>query len=156
MLFFFFFNDTATTEIYTLSDTLSLHDALPIWVVVGRDEPRREYRGGPRVVHAQAVGATRPRRRRCSTRSHQRAIRLEVASRITGSAVGTAERSCGVSHAGSMGGRRVECGASAVECHSTSSASGLGSHLGLRDRDAGPERADRGVVALPSAAIRAQ
>src|SRR2546429_2975976 len=27
---FFFFNDTATTEIYTLS----LHDALPIWPVV--------------------------------------------------------------------------------------------------------------------------
>src|SRR5256885_12166719 len=26
--FFFFFNDTATTEIYTLS----LHDALPIWL----------------------------------------------------------------------------------------------------------------------------
>src|SRR5881398_4232120 len=26
----FFFNDTATPEIYTLSDTLSLHDALPI------------------------------------------------------------------------------------------------------------------------------
>src|SRR5881398_3611800 len=31
-LFFFFFNDPATTEIYTLSDTLSLHDALPICV----------------------------------------------------------------------------------------------------------------------------
>src|SRR2546428_12428492 len=29
--FFFFFNDTATTEIYTLS----LHDALPIYDVVG-------------------------------------------------------------------------------------------------------------------------
>src|SRR2546430_12758010 len=28
LLFFFFFNDTATTEIYTLS----LHDALPIWL----------------------------------------------------------------------------------------------------------------------------
>src|SRR5258705_8867310 len=28
---FFFFNDTATTEIYTLS----LHDALPIWLRVG-------------------------------------------------------------------------------------------------------------------------
>src|SRR2546422_5522291 len=28
IVFFFFFNDTATTEIYTLS----LHDALPIWV----------------------------------------------------------------------------------------------------------------------------
>src|SRR2546422_7154974 len=30
MFYFFFFNDTATTEIYTLS----LHDALPIWFVV--------------------------------------------------------------------------------------------------------------------------
>src|SRR2546430_16485654 len=29
---FFFFNDTATTEIYTLS----LHDALPIWLPVRR------------------------------------------------------------------------------------------------------------------------
>src|SRR2546426_6607099 len=40
-LYFFFFNDTATTEIYTLS----LHDALPIWgqaVVVVLDlEARR-------------------------------------------------------------------------------------------------------------------
>src|SRR6058998_4006868 len=27
---FFFFNDTATTEIYTVMNTLSLHDALPI------------------------------------------------------------------------------------------------------------------------------
>src|SRR3546814_15141839 len=27
----FFFNDTATTEIYTYSHTLSLHDALPIY-----------------------------------------------------------------------------------------------------------------------------
>ena len=27
LFYFFFFNDTATTEIYTLS----LHDALPIW-----------------------------------------------------------------------------------------------------------------------------
>ena len=31
MFFFFFFNDTATTEIYTLS----LHDALPILVDLG-------------------------------------------------------------------------------------------------------------------------
>src|SRR5882762_11678636 len=29
IFFFFFFNDTATTEIYTLS----LHDALPIWLI---------------------------------------------------------------------------------------------------------------------------
>src|SRR5256885_9874384 len=31
--FFFFFNDTATTEIYTLS----LHDALPIWAEKARE-----------------------------------------------------------------------------------------------------------------------
>src|SRR6184192_1283228 len=31
---FFFFNDTATTEIYTSIDTLSLHDALPISAAV--------------------------------------------------------------------------------------------------------------------------
>src|SRR6266540_6841726 len=31
-LFFFFFNDTATTEIYTLS----LHDALPIFLALSR------------------------------------------------------------------------------------------------------------------------
>src|SRR2546425_8765185 len=35
--FFFFFNDTATTEIYTLS----LHDALPI-SAVGQSKPQRE------------------------------------------------------------------------------------------------------------------
>src|SRR3712207_8382008 len=33
---FFFFNDTATTEIYTLS----LHDALPIFDIVALDETR--------------------------------------------------------------------------------------------------------------------
>src|SRR2546428_11641205 len=33
---FFFFNDTATTEIYTLS----LHDALPIWAVSARARTR--------------------------------------------------------------------------------------------------------------------
>src|SRR2546430_9721151 len=34
LVFFFFFNDTATTEIYTLS----LHDALPIFRAVGVKE----------------------------------------------------------------------------------------------------------------------
>src|SRR2546430_16129773 len=42
--FFFFFNDTATTEIYTLS----LHDALPIYVFwmdgAGRLGPGEAYR----------------------------------------------------------------------------------------------------------------
>src|SRR5437764_15128064 len=40
--FFFFFNDTATTEIYTLS----LHDALPIFLQLGR--PARPWL--PRAV----------------------------------------------------------------------------------------------------------
>src|SRR2546422_11480222 len=40
-LFFFFFNDTATTEIYTLS----LHDALPIFIPFDR---RRTNRHGVR------------------------------------------------------------------------------------------------------------
>src|SRR3989442_5041332 len=46
--FFFFFNDTATTEIYTLS----LHDALPISVLVDRHFGRRDHPGlalGPGV-----------------------------------------------------------------------------------------------------------
>src|SRR5881398_4278125 len=43
--FFFFFTDTATTEIYTLSDTLSLHDALPIlFPVAGNCAPHRACR----------------------------------------------------------------------------------------------------------------
>src|SRR3712207_8256771 len=36
----FFFNDTATTEIYTLS----LHDALPIWPISGRGPCRSDRR----------------------------------------------------------------------------------------------------------------
>src|SRR3712207_8281615 len=40
IMFFFFFNDTATTEIYTLS----LHDALPIFLEVG-DSVRHVGRG---------------------------------------------------------------------------------------------------------------
>src|SRR3712207_8405884 len=42
--FCLFFNDTATTEIYTLS----LHDALPICVRADRPPPRLLPAGGPR------------------------------------------------------------------------------------------------------------
>src|SRR3712207_8305816 len=38
----FFFNDTATTEIYTLS----LHDALPIWNALHQGVGRRDDPGG--------------------------------------------------------------------------------------------------------------
>src|SRR2546422_10650713 len=71
-LFFFFFNDTATTEIYTLS----LHDALPIFLLepveaaavrAARDagdrprrrpraRPRRDQRGRARGRRAAGVG----------------------------------------------------------------------------------------------------
>src|SRR3712207_9107664 len=54
LVLFFFFNDTATTEIYTLS----LHDALPIsrlaervqrLVVRDAEDPRRELRPAPEL-----------------------------------------------------------------------------------------------------------
>src|SRR3712207_7874456 len=57
--FFFFFNDTATTEIYTLS----LHDALPIFAL---QRPRQVLRGDldaaedPVVADAQDGKAERP------------------------------------------------------------------------------------------------
>src|SRR2546427_13261757 len=46
--FFFFFNDTATTEIYTLS----LHDALPIWRAI--EEYEAAVRLDPRFTAALA------------------------------------------------------------------------------------------------------
>src|SRR2546430_10318496 len=63
MLFFFFFNDTATTEIYTLS----LHDALPIYGA--RDGPPPDWRpgwqpGAPAATRREA-GRTR------SSQQHQ-------------------------------------------------------------------------------------
>src|SRR5210317_2244897 len=45
---FFFFNDTATTEIYTLSYTLSLHDALPISTGAESSGESRRARRSPR------------------------------------------------------------------------------------------------------------
>src|SRR5256885_7982511 len=57
-LCFFFFNDTATTEIYTLS----LHDALPIssrsrrWREPPRGRSRRRYR---HTTRCRAAGSTR-------------------------------------------------------------------------------------------------
>src|SRR3546814_15211063 len=60
----FFFNVTATTEIYTYGHTLSLHDALPIcagfaiglnrrqWAFVHAQLGRRTARSGPGIVVA--------------------------------------------------------------------------------------------------------
>src|SRR2546427_7944104 len=67
---FFFFNDTATTEIYTLS----LHDALPIWL-----RPRHVATGDHRIEVRQqsgrrqlAVGPWLPRSGRHRARNRMR------------------------------------------------------------------------------------
>src|SRR2546422_7940725 len=62
VIFFFFFNDTATTEIYTLS----LHDALPI--SVGRRDRGRVRLGlrGRDAAHAPLLGRGRCPRFRCA------------------------------------------------------------------------------------------
>src|SRR2546427_8837145 len=68
-LFFFFFNDTATTEIYTLS----LHDALPISAPVRPGDDVRDlhrdvlvdlHRGADPDVHREALA--RRGRARCA------------------------------------------------------------------------------------------
>src|SRR3712207_7191770 len=66
LLVFFFFNDTATTEIYTLS----LHDALPISAPDGRGRGRAcaTHRGGAR-------GAGGDRRRVPQKRGLRRHVR---------------------------------------------------------------------------------
>src|SRR3546814_15675917 len=50
-MLFFFFNDTATTEIYTYCHTLALHDALPIYAPLGA-AGRQEAQGAGRVLAA--------------------------------------------------------------------------------------------------------
>src|SRR3712207_9162688 len=66
---FFFFNDTATTEIYTLS----LHDALPIFTspvawLPGRAEPRAHPTGSHLVDGYRVPGSSRRQIDRKSTR----------------------------------------------------------------------------------------
>src|SRR2546430_12016940 len=61
-LFFFFFNDTATTEIYTLS----LHDALPISSRRRRPGSWTDSSRGP--MRRRATGAGCPSQDRKSTR----------------------------------------------------------------------------------------
>src|SRR5580698_11257551 len=51
-LFFFFFNDTATTEIYTLS----LHDALPVWSWSRRRESSFRLRGRSSPMRRATAG----------------------------------------------------------------------------------------------------
>src|SRR3546814_14837622 len=66
ILYFFFFNDTATTEIYTYCHTLSRHDALPIWMTPtarGSAPPRSSRRGRrPGSGGSRPLGGNRPGR----------------------------------------------------------------------------------------------
>src|SRR3712207_9105688 len=69
-MYFFFFNDTATTEIYTLS----LHDALPI-----------SLRVHCRAIPRQAAGNVRGSARRCrALRGGLRGLRVRAATECGG------------------------------------------------------------------------
>src|SRR5690349_24392891 len=75
---FFFFNDTATTEIYTLS----LHDALPIFEVRARGHHRIAPLRARPLGHPRARDRTRwvrhgVRREPHDVRSRRRAVRSE-------------------------------------------------------------------------------
>src|SRR3989449_3340165 len=66
-IFFFFFNDTATTEIYTLS----LHDALPIWFVGAMQGLLQTLVGALEALRAQrASGAASDRKSTRLNSSH--------------------------------------------------------------------------------------
>src|SRR5256885_10791673 len=69
--FFFFFNDTATTEIYTLS----LHDALPIYEC---DEPARHpVRGGRVPDRGDRAQVSRPDAEGRALRSEEHTSELQ-------------------------------------------------------------------------------
>src|SRR3546814_6705776 len=79
----FFFNDTATTEIYTYGHTLSLHDALPI----SRPSPRVIAASSRTMVatgsaHGSAA-LTASRCRSASSRSEEHTSELQSLMRIS-------------------------------------------------------------------------
>src|SRR5258708_21950591 len=88
---FFFFNDTATTEIYTLS----LHDALPISVLLQawKSSPperlrpaSRQYSGPPRRG-PRSANSNRNRRWRRSAPTDRKSTRLNSSHQIISYAV---------------------------------------------------------------------
>src|SRR2546427_4466444 len=75
---FFFFNDTATTEIYTLS----LHDALPIcWTIWSRSRWRRRDARRPSVA-PEARRQSTPRSRGRPPRSEEHTSELQSQSNL--------------------------------------------------------------------------
>src|SRR5438874_13372710 len=74
-LFLFFFNDPATTEIYTLS----LHDALPIFVAELRETLLGERTGERRVPRRVDPLVTPPELDRKSTRLNSSHVEISYA-----------------------------------------------------------------------------
>src|SRR2546429_3324500 len=75
-LLFFFFNDTATTEIYTLS----LHDALPIWVLPLQNTTQQPAQGSlkSRAVRQRLfIASTTRAERGDSNRSEEHTSELQ-------------------------------------------------------------------------------
>src|SRR3712207_8617650 len=72
-IFFFFFNDTATTEIYTLS----LHDALPISCRPPRRPPAPAGAAAPRARRSASRGPAPRRSRAPGSRGRYSASRSE-------------------------------------------------------------------------------
>src|SRR2546422_8047156 len=85
---FFFFNDTATTEIYTLS----LHDALPISRPAARDDPGARAARGDRPG---GLGAHRPGDRAAHGGAAGGAARAPGRARVVGRRRGGARRGVG-------------------------------------------------------------
>src|SRR3712207_8673390 len=81
-LSFFFFNDTATTEIYTLS----LHDALPISLRAGGQGERLREPDFPAVVrYGAGRGGEERRRRRRDVEDGRRQERDRKSTRLNSS-----------------------------------------------------------------------
>src|SRR2546422_7602698 len=82
-MFFFFFNDTATTEIYTLS----LHDALPISLRRGGLEARGSHRRSKcrpdrRRLHHHSACPPRSGRHRSEEHTSELQSRLHLVCRL--------------------------------------------------------------------------
>src|SRR3546814_14643286 len=98
VVYCFFFNDTATIEIYTYLHTLSLHDALPIYAPFS-STPRRARATGSRprspersLTATQRLGGSpgsrsptsgTDRRRSTPTRSEEHTSELQSLMRIS-------------------------------------------------------------------------
>src|SRR2546429_6961561 len=77
LLVFFFFNDTATTEIYTLS----LHDALPICRIAGRPDHQDGVRARG-LDRGRRRGRHRPVRARSEEHTSELQSRLHLVCRL--------------------------------------------------------------------------